>query len=168
MSLVYDDLRRLAASQLRRERSGISLQPTDLVHEVYLRMVRQKCLAVEGRAHFFGIASRAMRQILVDRARARHAHKRGGDLIRTTLTDAVAGRPDCALEIDVEALHEALLRLRKERPLLEQLVELRCFGGLSVEELAEALAISPATVKRRWSLARAWLYRELAGARDSI
>lgn len=105
LPLVYDDLRRLAAAKLRSERPGQTLQPTDLVHEVYLRLARQQPFTLEGRAHFFGIAARAMRQILVERARARHAEKRGGALIRVTLTDEVAAVPASDAAIDVEALH---------------------------------------------------------------
>jgi RNA polymerase sigma-70 factor (ECF subfamily) len=159
MPLVYDELRRLAASYLRRERAGQTLQPTALVHDVYLRLIGDAKLSWQNRAHFFGIAARSMRQILVERARARHADKRGGSRVRVTFDPAILVSPQATL--DLEALDEALTRLAALDPELAQLVDLRFFAGLSIDEASEALGISPATLKRRWALARAWLAREL-------
>ena len=165
--LVYDELRRLAASYLRRERPGQTLQATALVHDAYLRLLQDSQLSWQNRAHFFGIAARSMRQILIERARARHAAKRGGDRVRVTFDpDLIVGARE---PIDFEALDDALTRLAALDPDLARVVEVRFFGGLSIEETAEAMAISPATVKRRWTLAKAWLARDLGGevARES-
>lgn len=159
LPLVYDELRRLAASYLRRERPGQTLQATALVHDVYLRLLRDSQLSWQNRAHFFGIAARSMRQILIERARAHHAAKRGGDQVRVTFDPGliVAAREP----IDFEALDDALTRLAALDPDLARVVEVRFFGGLSIAETAEAMGISPATVKRRWTLAKAWLARDL-------
>ncbi len=164
--LVYDELRKLAAAHLRRERPG-TLQATALVNEVYLRLLQDSELSWQNRAHFFGIAARSMRQILVERARARGAVKRGGGQLRVTLDAALVPAPEATF--DMEALDDALTRLGALDPDLARLVEVRFFGGLSIEEAAESLGVSPATVKRRWSLARAWLRRELEadGARGA-
>jgi RNA polymerase sigma factor (TIGR02999 family) len=162
MPLVYDELRRIARNQVRRERPGQTLQPTALVHEAWLRLMSSRGLSPENRAHFLGIAANAMRQILVERARARHAQKREGKRHRLTLHEGMlrdAGRP-----IDIEALDEALTRLAASQPEYARIVELRFFAGLTVEEAAEVLNISPATLKRRWTLAKAWLLRELEGS----
>jgi RNA polymerase sigma factor (TIGR02999 family) len=157
--IVYDELRRLAASYLRRERPGQTLQATALVHDVYLRLLQDSQLSWQNRAHFFGIAARSMRQILIERARARHAAKRGGDRVRVTFDPGlIVAAPD---SIDFEALDDALTRLAAQDPELARVVEVRFFGGLSIEETAEAMGISPATVKRRWTLAKAWLARDL-------
>jgi len=157
--LIYDELRRLAARFLRGERPGQTLQPTALVHEVYLRLLKDSELSWQNRAHFFGIAARSMRQILVERARARRAAKRGGGQIRVTLDpELMVAAPE---PLDLEVLDDALTRLAALDEALARIVEMRFFGGLSIEEAAEALHVSPATVKRRWSLARAWLVREL-------
>src|SRR5262245_38310012 len=157
--LVYDELRRLAASYLRRERPGQTLQATALVHDVYLRLLQDSQLSWQSRAHFFGIAARSMRQILIERARARHAAKRGGDRVRVTFDPGlIVAAPD---SIDFEALDDALTRLAAQDPELARVVEVRFFGGLTIEETAEAMGISPATVKRRWTLAKAWLARDL-------
>jgi RNA polymerase sigma-70 factor (ECF subfamily) len=158
--LVYDELRRLAAAYMRRERPGQTLQPTALVHEVYMRLANAGTPWKDKR-HFVGIAARSMRQILVERARARGAQKRWAGLNRVSLSDslAVAADPETMLP----ALDEALTRLEAIDAEQARIVELRFFAGLSIEEAAEALGISPATLKRRWSLARAWLFRELAG-----
>jgi RNA polymerase sigma factor (TIGR02999 family) len=162
MPVVYDELRRLAASYLRRERPGQTLQATALVHDVYVRLLQDSKLSWQNRAHFFGIAARSMRQILVERARARDAVKRGGGQLRVTLDPGViASEPQT---FDVEALDDALTRLAAFDPELERLVDVRFFGGLSIEEAGEALGISPATVKRRWAVAKAWLARELGGS----
>jgi RNA polymerase sigma factor (TIGR02999 family) len=156
---VYQELRRLAAAYMRRERPGQTLQATGLVHEAYLRLAGAGTPWHDKR-HFVGIAARSMRQILVERARARGAQKRWAGLDRVTLTDAlaVAGRQDMMLP----ALDEALERLEKLDAEQARIIELRYFAGLSIEEAADALGMSPATLKRRWSLARAWLFRELS------
>jgi len=157
--LVYDELRRIAAAYMRRERPGNTLQATALVHEAYLRLASAGTPWHDKR-HFVGIAARAMRQILVERARARGAQKRWAGLDRVTLTDALAAA--AAETAMLPALDEALTRLSALDAEQARLVELRYFAGLSIEEAAEALGISPATVKRRWALARAWLFRELS------
>jgi RNA polymerase sigma-70 factor (ECF subfamily) len=163
MPLVYDELRRLAASYLRRERPGQTLQATALVHEAYVRLIGEKTQNFQNRTHFLAIAALSMRQILVQRARARKAAKRGGDPERITLDEQLLGAPDRHEGVDLVALDNALERLAAlDGGRQAKVVELRYFGGLSVEETAEVLNISPATVKRDWTLARAWLKRELA------
>jgi RNA polymerase sigma factor (TIGR02999 family) len=159
--LVYAELRRRAAGYLRRERQGHTLDPTALVHEVYLRLVDQRAVEWQNRAHFFGIASQMMRRILVDHARSQKAQKRGGDGVRVELDEAVAG--GAARDLDLEALDAALDELEQLDGRQSRIVELRYFGGLSIEETAEVLKLSPATVKRDWTLARAWLHRRLKG-----
>lgn len=163
MPLVYDELRRLAASYLRRERPGQTLQATALVHEAYVRLIGEKAQNWQNRSHFLAIAALSMRQILVQRARARNAAKRGGDPDRITLDEQFMGAADDGrpAAIDLVALDAALDKLAALDPRQAKVVELRYFGGLSVEEAADALDISPATVKREWTLARAWLKREL-------
>ena len=158
--LVYDELRRVAAAYMRRERPGQTLQATALVHEAYLRLASAQGTPWNDRRHFVGIAARSMRQILVERARARGAQKRWGGMNRVSITDSLqlAADPETMLP----ALDEAIERLSKIDPEQAKIVELRYFAGLSVEEAAEAMGISPATLKRRWSLARAWLFRELS------
>ena len=160
MPLVYDELRRIAAGYIGRERPGQTLQATALVHEAYMRLAGAAPVWTD-RKHFLGIAARSMRQILVDRARARGAQKRWAEIDRVTLTDALAagGHDDGMLP----ALDEALGRLEQLDPEQARIIELRYFVGLSVEETADALGMSPATLKRRWALARAWLFRELSG-----
>ncbi len=161
VAAVYDELRRIAASYMRRERPGQTLQPTALVHEAYLRLADAGSPWTD-RRHFIGIAARSMRQILVDRARARGAEKRWAGLDRVSLKDSlVVERPGDAI---LPALNEALDRLEVIDPEQARIVELRYFVGLSNEEAADAMQMSPATLKRRWSLARAWLFRELRGA----
>ena len=159
LPLVYQELRRLAASYLRREKPGQTLQPTALVNEAYLRLLKDRPDRWQNRAHFCAIAAHAMRQILIERARARHAQKRGGARARVTLDDALAAGGERS--IDLLALDEALERLAQLDPEQARLIELRFFGGLTVEETADAMDISPATVKRHWAVARAWLAREL-------
>jgi RNA polymerase sigma factor (TIGR02999 family) len=162
LPIVYQELRRLAASYLRRERPGQTLQPTALVHEAYLRLMKDRPDRWQNRAHFCAIAAHSMRQILIERARARGALKRGGARPRVTLDEAlVAGGEQ---SIDLLALDQALERLAEMDPEQARLVELRFFGGLTVEETADALGMSPATVKRHWTVARAWLARELEGS----
>ena len=157
--LVYAELRRIAGRYVRRERAGHSLQATALVHEAYIRLLKDEDLTFENRAHFLGIAARSMRQILVEHARARDAEKRGGERQRVTLDEgAAAGGP---VDVDLLALEEALDRLAALNADHARIVELRFFGGLTNEETAAALDISPATVKRAWAVARAWLFREL-------
>ena len=173
LPLVYDELRGLAQRHLRRERGSHTLQRTALVHEAYLRMVDQRQVNWESRAQFFGIASQMMRRVLVDHARRRAAEKRGGgaqriDIDAVLATDEGADSRARAVdepreepEIDFEAVHEALERLEALDPGQGKLVELRFFGGLSIKEAAEVIGVSPATVKREWAIARAWLQREL-------
>jgi len=160
--LVYRELRQLAIGYLRQERGNHTLQSTALVHEAYLRLAAQHSLNVKSRAHFLATAARVMRHVLVDYARNRDAAKRGSGLVKVTLGAAedVGAKPD----VDVVALDDALKALTTIDPQQGQVVELRFFAGLSIEDTAEALGISPATVKRDWSTARVWLYRELAGA----
>jgi RNA polymerase sigma factor (TIGR02999 family) len=158
--LVYDELRRLAAAYMRRERPGQTLQATALVHEAYLRLANAGTPWTDKR-HFVGIAARSMRQILVERARARGAQKRWAGLNRVTMTDALAVAADP--EGMLPALDEALTRLEQIDAEQARIVELRYFAGLSIEETADALGMSPATLKRRWAMARAWLFRELSG-----
>jgi RNA polymerase sigma factor (TIGR02999 family) len=163
--LVYAELRRIASREMRREKPGRTLQTTALVHEAYLRLLKDASLSFESRAHFLGIAAHAMREILIEHARARSARKRGGGAVRLTLDDALM--PMAAASIDVLALDEALERLARLDERHARVVELRYFGGLSVEETAVALDLSPATVKRAWTLARAWLFRELTSPGSS-
>jgi RNA polymerase sigma-70 factor (ECF subfamily) len=161
MPVVYDEMRRLASSYLRRERPGQTLQATALVHEVYMRLLQDARLSWQNRAHFFGIAARSMRQILIERSRARKAAKRGGEQVRVTLDPGLMAAPSQGF--DLEVLDDALTRLAAFDPELARVVEIRFFGGLSIEEAAEALDVSPATVKRRWTVAKAWLARDLEG-----
>lgn len=164
MPQVYDELRRLAANYLRHERPGQTLQATALVHEAFLRLSKEKNQPWKNRTHFLAIAALSMRQILVQRARARHAEKRGGGAEKITLDESViAGHaPSTPGGVDVLALDAALEKLAALDPQQAKIVELRYFGGLTVEEVAEALEISPATVKRHWAVARAWLHKELS------
>ena len=159
MPVVYDELRRLARHYLARERPGQTLQATALVNEAYLRLKKDKSKPWQNRTHFLAIAANSMRQILVERARARRAAKRGGSQVRITLSEAVAAGGETS--VDLLALDEALLRLAALDPEQGRIVELRFFGGLNIEETAEAMNISPATVKRGWSMAKAWLKREM-------
>ena len=161
MPLVYDELRRLARYYMRRERAGQTLQTTALVNEAYLRLVDQRNVRWQNRAHFFAIAAQLMRRILVDKARKRYNSKRGGNLHKVSL-DGVA---DLSGERDADliALDDALVDLEAMDSRKSKIVELRFFGGLNIEEAAEALKISPATVQREWSVAKAWLYREISG-----
>ena len=161
MPLVYDELRRLAASYLRSERRDHTLQPTALVHEAYLRLVDQRSTDWRNRAHFFGIAAQMMRRILVDHARRRLAAKRSGGNVFLTLEDVEADAGDRTAEI--LALDRALAKLEALDPAQARVVEVRFFGGLTVEETAEATKVSSATVKREWRTARAWLRREIGG-----
>jgi len=159
--LVYGELRKLARGQLRRHPAGETLRPTALVHEAYLKLVDQTRVRVNDREHFFALAARAMRQILVDHARRRSARKRGGDAIRTTLSEE--DTPVEIRAIELLTLDHALTRLESLEPRLAEVVELRFFGGLSVEETAAALDLSSRTVKRDWRKARAFLYTAISG-----
>jgi RNA polymerase sigma factor (TIGR02999 family) len=161
MPLVYEELRRLARHYLRQERSDHTLQSTALVHEAYLRLAGGNAPNWQNRAHFFGVAAHIMRQILVEHARGRDAAKRGGNVCKLALDDAVA--PLQQIDVDVVALDRALTELSELDSQQGRIVELRFFGGLTIEDTSEVLGISPATVKRDWVTARAWLYRAMTG-----
>jgi RNA polymerase sigma factor (TIGR02999 family) len=161
MPIVYDELRRQAARYLRREKAGHTLQTTALIHEAYVRLVDQRNVQWQNRAHFFGIAAQMMRRILVDHARSKQRVKRGGSEIRVSLSDATVAVK--GQDLDVVALDEALERLGQIDEQQSRVVELRFFSGLSVEETAAVMGISKSTVKRDWSMAKAWLHRELSG-----
>ena len=163
MPIVYEELRRQAARYLRKEQPGHTLQTTALIHEAYVRLVDQRHVQWQNRAHFFGIAAQLMRRILVDHARTKKRVKRGGSDVKVSIDDAnvaVKGQ-----DLDVVALDEALQRLAEIDEQQSRVVELRFFSGLTVEETAEVMGISKATVKRDWSMAKAWLHRELTGDR---
>ena len=161
LPLVYDELRRRAQAQMRQERAGHTLQPTALVHEAFLRLVDQKAIDWKDRAHFFGVAARAMREVLVDHARRRGAGKRGGGEPRLTLGGAATVATE--QNFDILAFDLALERLTALDERQGRLVELRVFGGLTIEEAAKVLDCSHATVSREWRHAEAWLHREMAG-----
>jgi RNA polymerase sigma-70 factor, ECF subfamily len=159
MELVYDDLRRLAAWQLQTERPGHTLQPTALVHEAYLKLAGQNPVEWQNKAHFFALAAQVMRHILVDHARARQRDKRGGGQAGVAMDEALElSHPN---EPGLVELDEALSILARQDARKSRIVELRYFGGLRIEETAEVLGISPTTVRREWTLAKAWLRREL-------
>lgn len=160
---VYQELNRLARRELLRERAGHTLEPAALIHELYLDLVDQRRAQWENRAHFFGVAARLMRRILVDHARARHALKRGGGggAVQIEAADDVADEAPGPGRVDLIGLDQALERLSARSPEQARIVEMRFFGGLTVEETAHVLGRSPRTVKREWRLARAWLFREL-------
>ncbi len=160
LPVVYDELRKLARSYLRRERVNHTLQSTALVHEAYLRLIDQKQVNWQNRAHFFGIAAQMMRRILVNHAVAKQTEKRGGEIQKLSLDDAVSFAQE--REVDLIALDDALKALETLDPQQSRIVELRFFGGLSIEETAEVLTISPATVKREWATAKLWLHRQIS------
>lgn len=164
MPLVYDELRRLANHYFRRERLNHTLQPTALVHEAYLRLIDQTNVRWQNRAHFFGIAANLMRQILVNHALSHQAAKRGGTAVRLALEDdaGVAKEQD----VDLVVLDEALSRLATLDSRQVRIIELRFFGGLTIEETGEVMQISPATVKREWTSAKAWLHCSLTKGRE--
>lgn len=164
LPLVYNELRRMAASYLRHEASGHMLQPTALINETYLRLVDQRRVKWRNRAHFYGVAAQLMRRILVDHARSQHADKRGAGWERVELTDQVV--TTIPTGADVLALDEALHRLATFDPRQAHIVELRYFGGLTIDEAAEVLKVSPATVVREWTVAMAWLRAELKPDHD--
>ena len=157
--MVYDELRRLAKKHLAGQRSDHTLQATALVHEAYLRLVNHKAPNWHGRTHFFAMAAQMMRQILVDHARMRNAAKRGSGAFTVALNDDVADKP--GVNLDLICLDQAMKRLALLDPRQSQIVELRFFGGLSIEEVARVVDISPATAKREWATARVWLHHAL-------
>jgi len=160
MPLVYDELRRLAKSYLRRQRQNHTLQATALVNEAYLRLIGQSTVSLQNRAQFFGLAATLMRNILVDHARAQHAANRGGSqyMLSISKADRLSAKP----ALDLVALDDALKDLAAIKPQHSRLVELRFFGGLTIEETAQLLGVSHATVERDWSFARSWLRREMS------
>jgi RNA polymerase sigma factor (TIGR02999 family) len=160
LGVVHDELRHLAGNLLRHERADHTLQPTELVHEVYLRLEGLQEMPFAGRRHFYGAAAQAMRRILVDHARQRNAEKRGGPGQHRVPLDEVLNLP-VDLRLDFVGLDEALTTLAELAPEKARVVELRYFAGLSIAETADAMEIAPATVKRHWTFARAWLYRTL-------
>jgi RNA polymerase sigma factor (TIGR02999 family) len=165
MAKVQVELRRVAAAYLRRERAGHTLQPTAVVNEAYLRLIPQRAVAWENRAHFFGIAARMMRRVLVDHARKRQAAKRGDGFAGDPVSISAVAAPAAVVDqVDVLALHDALSALARLDARQAEIVEMRYFAGLTVEEIAEVLKISPATVKREWTTARLWLRRRMSGA----
>ena len=166
LPLVYQELRRRAAAHMRRERRDHSLQPTDLVHEAFLRLAGQDRMSWRNRGQFYGIATQMMRRILVDRARARRRSKRDGAWARVTLHDAVAATPPPA--VDVLDLDAALTDLAAFDERKARIAEMRFFGGLSVEETADAVGVSVATVERDWLAARAWLFKALSGTSGDV
>jgi RNA polymerase sigma factor (TIGR02999 family) len=163
--VVYDELRHLARHHLASQRPDHTLQSTALVHEAYIRLAGHNWARWQNRHHFFGVAAQLMRQILVDHARRRHAAKRGGNSLTLTLDEAVAVPHE--REVDLVALDDALNALAALDPRQSQIVELRFFGGLSIEDTSHVLGISPATVKREWATARTWMYAELCRARST-
>lgn len=165
VAAVYEDLRRIARRRLRAERSDHSLAPTALVHEAYVRLVGLRRLQWQNRAQFFAIAARVMRRILVDHARGHGAEKRGGSGVKVPLTEHLGAT--LPAEVDLLDLDSALTRLAAVHPGHAHLVELRFFGGLTIEEAAEVLDRSPAALKRDWAVARAWLFRDLRGVRQN-
>ena len=163
--LVYGELRQIARARMARLPPGQTLQPTDLVHEVYERLVRKGDVAWQSRAHFFGAAAQAMRQILVDHARRKFALKRGGDLMRISLASVLDGSGFVANIDEILAVHEALDRLRKHYPRKAEVVLLRYFAGLTMDQIAEMKAVTIRTVERDWKFARVWLQNQLGTGR---
>lgn len=164
--LLYDELRRLAGNYMRRERGDHTLQPTALVNEAYIKLVQQRSIDWQGRAHFFGIAARVMRTILVDHARGHLRDKRGGGQHLLPIDEVLVFAPEQSLEL--VRLDDAVERLTKIDPRQGKIVELRFFGGLTVEQAADVLGISPKTVKRDWSMAKAWLHGELKKSYNEV
>ena len=164
LPLVYDELRVLAGRQLAAEPRGQTLQPTALVHEAYLRLVRGEPAAWENRGHFYSAAARAMRRILIERARKRAAARHGGGRRRVTLSEVAS--EEATDPLDLLALDEALSRLERRDPRMSEIVMLRYFAGLGVEDTAAALGVSVRTVKRDWAVARAWLFEEMSGGEE--
>ncbi len=165
LPLVYDELRRLASSHMRFEAPGHTLQATALVHEAYMKLIQQRAVNWQSRAHFFGIAAQMIRRILVDHIRATRAQKRGSGFVALSLDEAI-GVPE-KRNWEILALDDALKTLAKVDPQQARIVELRFFAGLSIEETASIVGVSPATVKRDWVSAKAWLFRELSRTKGS-
>lgn len=165
LAVVYEELRRIAARYLNRERAGHVLQPTALVHEAYLKLIDQDRVRWQNRAQFFGVAAQLMRRVLVDHARMQLADKRGGGVTMLPLDDGAGA--SAPRSVDLIAVDRALTRLAAVYPEQGRLVELRYFGGLTIEETSEVLGLSPATIKRQWTVARAWLYRDLNPGEDA-
>jgi RNA polymerase sigma-70 factor (ECF subfamily) len=163
MPLVYNELHKLARHHLGRERPDHTLQPTALVHEAYVRLVGQDRIHWQGRVQFYGVASQLMRRILIDYARGRCAEKRGGPIRKLSLDDVIVSSEQA---VELIALDDALSALAVVDPQQSRIVELRYFGGLTIEQTAKVLDISPATVKRDWNVAKAWLHREIEKARS--
>ena len=162
-NLVYAELHRQAHLYLKRERVGHTLQTTALVHETYLKIIKQKLVSWESRSHFFGIAATMMRRILIDHAKARHRIRRGGEVEDVPIENALTISVSAGDNFDLIALDEALDRLQEKQERLAKVVELRFFSGLDVSETAEVMGVSESTVKRDWAIAKAWLHRELTG-----
>jgi RNA polymerase sigma factor (TIGR02999 family) len=162
LGLVYEPLRAIAERHLHREREGHTLEPTALVHELYLKLVDQRAVAWNDRAHFFAVSAQVMRRILVDYARRRKSEKRGGSLVPVTISAAL--EIAATESLDMVALDEALENLEKIYPQQAKIVELRFYAGLTIDETASVLAVSPATISREWTMARAWLRRSMAPA----
>jgi RNA polymerase sigma factor (TIGR02999 family) len=160
LPLVYDELHKQAARYFRRERPDHTLQPTALIHEAYLRLIDQREVQWQNRAHFFAVAAQAMRRVLVDYARTHNRDKRGGADAKVSLEEALLLRAE-SQDINLLALHEALTHLSEFDEQQSRIVELRYFSGLNIEETAEVLGVSPATISREWQMAKAWLHREL-------
>ena len=160
MELVYDELHRIASRQMRREHGGHTLQTTAVLHEAYLRIVRSEPVDWKDRAHFYAVAARQMRRVLLDHARRAHSEKRGGGIVKLSLWDSDGG--ECGLDERLLAVDEALVRLEALDPRAAKVVELRSFGGLSEADAAEALHISITTLKRDWEFAKTWLTAQLA------
>ena len=165
LPLVYHELRRIAGSYMRRERSNHTLQATALVHEAYLQLVDQTRVDWKNRAHFFGVAAQLMRRILVEHARAHHAQKRGGSANKLSLEEAINYFPQ--KEMTLVALDDSLKELEKLDPRQSKIVELRFFGGLTTDEVSEVMGISTATIEREWRSARAWLHTQLSDLKDT-
>lgn len=162
LPMIYQTLHKIAVNHMRRERTNHTLQPTELVSEAFLRLSRGVDVEWKNRAHFYGVASRAMRQILVEHARSHNRDKRGAGVTHVTLSQAL-NRPNENETLELTHLDDALKSLERFAPRQCRIVEMKFFGGLNVEEISAVLEISPATVKREWSVARKWLYRELNG-----
>lgn len=164
LPLVYDELRRLAGHYMRSERPDHTLQPTALVHEAYLRLIDQRRVDWRNRAQFLGMAARMMRRVLVNHARDRAAAKRGGGAEHVTLSLSSDGLDPPDVDVDVVALHQALERLAARDPIQGRVVELKFFGGLTIQEIGEVVDLSHVTIERHWKFARAWLFSEMADA----
>jgi RNA polymerase sigma factor (TIGR02999 family) len=165
LPLVYDELHRQAHRYLRRERAGHTLQTTALIHEAYLNLIKQNRINIQNREHFFAISASLMRRILVNYANARHREKRGGLNENLELNDSLLIATQ-SRDVDLLELDDALLRLAEMDEQQARIVELRYFGGLTIEETSDVMGIAPATIKRDWKLTKAWLYRELGGEKD--